>query len=181
LGRTGLARALQGAGTSPVQPDRFAFSGALDGMTQKRIRKEIARLEDEGLLEPFEKGRYRLLRLTTEGESLLASQDRPLAHRTPAPPDETKIDTNKETFAENAEALYEELRAWRLATAKEAELPAFCVFHNATLRRIAKNRPTTLEQLNAIKGIGPRKLEQYGATVLAVIAGKGFGASQEKA
>lgn len=181
LGRTGLARALQGATTSPVPATRFPQFGALSGLTQKRIIQRIAQVEDEGLLEPFEKGRYRLLRLTTEGESLLASQGQPLAHRSSAPPDDAEIDTSKETLAVDAEALYEELRAWRLAMAKEAELPAFCVFHNATLRCIAEKRPTTMEQLNAIKGIGPKKLEQYGAAVLAVVADKGFGASQDNA
>ena len=63
--------------------------------------------------------------------------------------------------------------------AKEADLPAFCVFHNATLKRIAESRPTTPEQLNAINGVGPRKLELYGSAVLAIVAGRGTNETRE--
>jgi ATP-dependent DNA helicase RecQ len=182
LGRKGLARALQGAATSPVSPTRFAQFGALSDMTQKRISQEIGKLEDDGLIEPFEKGRYRLLRLTDEGEHLLARQDpQPPTHQPPAPPDEAETTKNDETLADDAASLYEELRAWRLTTAKEADLPAFCVFHNATLKLIANGRPTTLEQLRAIKGIGPRKLERYGPAVLAIVAGKDLSPPQANA
>ena len=175
LGRIGLARALQGAASSPVQSDRFALFGALAGMTQKSITQQIARLEDEGLLEPFEKGRYRLLQLTGEGERLLERQgQQPPAHRLPAPPEEAETSRSDETLADDAESLYEELRAWRIAAAKEADLPPFFVLPNATLKRIANSRPTTLEQLDAIKGIGPRKLELYGPAVLAIVAGQRY-------
>jgi ATP-dependent DNA helicase RecQ len=148
-------------------------------MTQKRIRQEIGRIEDEGLLAPFEKGRYRLLRLTDEGRRLLASQGPPLTRRPPAPPAESETDENEETLANDAEPLYRELRAWQIATAKEAGLPPFLVLHRATLRRIASRRPTTLEQLNAIKGIGRKKLARYGPAVLATVASHGTDRAKE--
>jgi ATP-dependent DNA helicase RecQ len=182
LGRTGLARALQGAASSPVPSTRLAQFGALSGMTQKRISQGITKLEDDGLLEPFSKGRYRLLRLTDKGERLLAGQGQQKpAHRPPAAPDETEAFRSEEPLDEQSTALYEDLRAWRIAVAKEADLPAFCVFHNATLKRIAGSRPTCLEQLDAIQGIGPRKLERYGSAVLAIVAGRDTGRSPEKA
>ena len=66
-------------------------------------------------------------------------------------------------------ALFERLRAWRAATAKEQGVPAYVVFHDATLRELAQRRPTTPAELGAVSGIGVAKVERYGAGVLAVI------------
>lgn len=66
------------------------------------------------------------------------------------------------------EELFEKLRAWRAATAKEAGLPAYVVFHDATLRQIAVVRPTVREQLAGISGLGAAKLEKYGDALLEV-------------
>lgn len=68
-------------------------------------------------------------------------------------------------------ALFERLRAWRAATAKEAGVPAYVVFHDATLRAIATAAPTTTAELGTISGIGAAKLERYGEGVLAVVVG----------
>lgn len=61
-----------------------------------------------------------------------------------------------------------QLRAWRLQTAQEAGRHAFHVFSDATLQEIAARRPQTLDELAAVKGIGPKKLERYGAAILAM-------------
>lgn len=68
------------------------------------------------------------------------------------------------------EDLFERLRAWRAATAKEAGLPAYVVFHDATLREIAAVRPTSREQLAGISGLGAAKLERYGDALLGITA-----------
>ncbi len=67
------------------------------------------------------------------------------------------------------ERLFETLREWRLATAKEADVPAFVVFTDATLTAIAEKAPTDTASLARIGGVGPAKLERYGAAVLAVL------------
>ena len=71
LGVSGLARALQGAGTSPLQPDRFPFFGALSHWTQKDIRQFISQMISQGLLEQYQKGAYPLLRLSGKGTAWL--------------------------------------------------------------------------------------------------------------
>jgi ATP-dependent DNA helicase RecQ len=71
---------------------------------------------------------------------------------------------------EDAE-LFERLRAWRAGVAREAGLPAYVVFHDATLRAVAEARPATLDELSGIGGVGAAKLERYGAGVLAAVAG----------
>jgi DNA helicase-2/ATP-dependent DNA helicase PcrA len=69
------------------------------------------------------------------------------------------------------EALLERLKAWRLARSREASLPAYCVFTDATLQAIAEAEPADLRALGRIAGIGAAKLERYGADVLAICGG----------
>jgi ATP-dependent DNA helicase RecQ len=61
------------------------------------------------------------------------------------------------------------LKAWRAEVAREHNLPAYVIFHDATLAAIAQSAPQSLGDLQGISGIGARKLEAYGAAVLAVI------------
>ncbi|MEV6011581.1 ATP-dependent DNA helicase UvrD2 [Streptomyces sp. NPDC051976] len=70
------------------------------------------------------------------------------------------------------EALYERLRAWRMEQAKELGQPAYCVFTDKTLLAIAEVRPDDEAGLSAIAGVGARKLDKFGADVLALCAGR---------
>lgn len=67
-------------------------------------------------------------------------------------------------------ALFESLKAWRLALANEASKPAFTILVDSTLVAIAKRRPTTLGELAGIHGIGASKLEQFGSQILRLVA-----------
>ena len=78
----------------------------------------------------------------------------------PAAAEETEAD----------EAIVEALRAWRLERARSDGVPAFVVFHNTTMTAIAAAEPQTLEQLAAVPGIGPSRLESYGDEILAAVA-----------
>jgi DNA helicase-2/ATP-dependent DNA helicase PcrA len=71
------------------------------------------------------------------------------------------------------EALLDRLREWRRATAKLAGVPAFVVFSDDTLRRIAARRPVTPADLAGLPGVGPAKLARYGAAVADVCASAG--------
>jgi DNA helicase-2/ATP-dependent DNA helicase PcrA len=66
---------------------------------------------------------------------------------------------------------YETLKAWRLKTARAEEKPAYVIFHNSTLVEIVRRAPRTREELAAVPGVGPAKLERYGDAVLAALAG----------
>lgn len=68
--------------------------------------------------------------------------------------------------------LYDRLCSWRAQMAKRLNKPAFTVFHDTTLASIASVEPTTLRQLALIRGVGPQKLDRYGAQVLAVVRGE---------
>jgi ATP-dependent DNA helicase RecQ len=65
-----------------------------------------------------------------------------------------------------AQQLFERLRAWRLEAARRHGVPAYVIFHDATLREIARARPSSLEMLRGISGIGARKLEAYGTEIV---------------
>ena len=67
-------------------------------------------------------------------------------------------------------AMFEKLRAWRGATAKEQGVPAYVVFHDASLRQIAAARPATLAEMAEINGVGEAKLAKYGEGVLEALA-----------
>jgi ATP-dependent DNA helicase RecQ len=68
--------------------------------------------------------------------------------------------------------VFESLRAWRAATAREQGVPAYVVFHDATLREIAATAPTTLTGLAAVNGVGENKLAAYGQQILDLLAGE---------
>ncbi|MDN5932131.1 MAG: DNA helicase RecQ [Pseudonocardia sp.] len=65
--------------------------------------------------------------------------------------------------------VFERLRAWRGATAKEQGVPAYVIFHDATLREIATRNPDSLAALGTISGIGENKLAKYGQGVLETL------------
>ncbi|MEV4827515.1 DNA helicase RecQ [Micromonospora sp. NPDC049257] len=69
-----------------------------------------------------------------------------------------------------AGSLFERLRAWRGAAAKEQGVPAYVIFHDATLRQIATDSPTSLAELSRISGVGENKLAKYGESILTVLA-----------
>lgn len=69
------------------------------------------------------------------------------------------------------EATFESLRAWRLEQAREADVPAFVVFTDATLTAIAEAKPTSLDDLAKVAGVGKAKLERYGTAVLELLRG----------
>jgi ATP-dependent DNA helicase RecQ len=70
-----------------------------------------------------------------------------------------------------AASVFERLRAWRAAIAKEQGVPAYVIFHDATLREIAARSPATLAELSTVNGVGENKLAKYGEQVLQTLAG----------
>jgi ATP-dependent DNA helicase RecQ len=66
--------------------------------------------------------------------------------------------------------VFERLRAWRAAAAKEQGVPAYVIFHDATLREIAASPAATLDELASVNGVGETKLARYGQQILDVLA-----------
>jgi ATP-dependent DNA helicase RecQ len=72
---------------------------------------------------------------------------------------------------ESAALAFEQLRAWRAAAAKEQGLPAYVIFHDATLRQIAVDSPASLTELAGVTGVGDSKLAKYGQQILELLVG----------
>jgi ATP-dependent DNA helicase RecQ len=68
-----------------------------------------------------------------------------------------------------ATGVFEALRAWRATQAKAQHIPPYVIFHDTVLREIAAVRPTDLDELAEIKGVGASKLQRYGAAVLGIL------------
>ncbi|MGE4295347.1 MAG: DNA helicase RecQ [Campylobacterales bacterium] len=118
-------------------------------------------------LEAFEKDEYGSLRITPIGAAILKGEqnvtiDETLLQKAPA-----KTAIKKEKGGE----LFERLRAKRLDLAKAERIAPFMVFSDATLLAMEAARPQTLEELLAVSGVGPAKLERYGEAFLEIICG----------
>ncbi|MBE1590646.1 DNA helicase RecQ [Nonomuraea angiospora] len=117
---------------------------------------------------------YGALVLTDDSASVLRGQREVLLRRDTLRPARAKVATSSKAQAVaelSAEAapLFERLRSWRGATAKEQGVPAYVIFHDATLREIATARPSSLPELSQINGVGENKLAKYGEQVLEVL------------
>ncbi|MGW5687031.1 DNA helicase RecQ [Nonomuraea sp. NPDC003754] len=104
------------------------------------------------------------------GERQVMLRNDPVARKADRAAKQARQSAAAELPAE-AQPLFELLRAWRGATAKEQGVPAYVIFHDATLREIAARRPGTMAELAGVSGVGESKLAKYGEQVLAVLTG----------
>jgi ATP-dependent DNA helicase RecQ len=70
---------------------------------------------------------------------------------------------------DDGQVRFEALKAWRAEVAREHNLPAYVVFHDATLAEMARSLPSSLDALSGISGVGAKKLEAYGREILRVL------------
>ena len=68
-----------------------------------------------------------------------------------------------------AQERYERLKTWRLALAKEHNIPAYFIFNDTTLQQIAVEQPDSLRALANISGVGQHKLDTYGSDILSFL------------
>ncbi|MBF6498906.1 DNA helicase RecQ [Nocardia cyriacigeorgica] len=122
-------------------------------------------------------GEYGVLTLTDAGNAVLFDGQKVMLRREPERPAPTRAARAAKSaknppvdLAPEDVALFEKLREWRAATAKEQGVPAYVVFHDATLRDIAARKPADLRGLGAVGGVGENKLAKYGEQVLEVLA-----------
>jgi ATP-dependent DNA helicase RecQ len=122
-------------------------------------------------------GEYNTLELTASARDVLRG-DVPLLLRQPS---ETKrARTSRSRSKDKPPPLpldasglerFAALKAWRAEIAREHNLPAYVVFHDATLAEMAQSRPDSLDALGQISGVGAKKLEAYGREILRVLQG----------
>ena len=110
---------------------------------------------------------------------VMLRQDRPLPVRPQRAPASAAAQAatvgqaqDKADGGQAAATVYEALRLWRLAEAKGQAIPPYVIFHDQVLRDIADQRPSTLDELAQIKGVGASKLQRYGRHVLGVLSAR---------
>ena len=154
--------------------------GVGEGLSEAEWRGVVRQLLARGLLAV--EGNYGTLVLTPESGDVLGGRRQVMLRREPEKPKRAAAVRAKAGSAAGGgaavaqlsgedEALFQKLRAWRGATAKELGLPAYVIFHDATLRQIATARPGSLAGLAGISGVGESKLAKYGPGVLGVLGG----------
>ncbi|MYS59318.1 MULTISPECIES: DNA helicase RecQ [Streptomycetaceae] len=163
--------------------DTLKVFGVGDDLTEAEWRSVARQLLAQRLLAV--KGEYGVLTLTEAGDEVLFRGRQVPLRRDPqraakaAKAERTAKQRRAASVAEDlppqAQELFQELRAWRAAAAKEQGVPAYVIFHDATLREIAATRPQSLAALGALSGIGENKLAKYGQPILDLLAGAGDG------
>jgi len=123
-----------------------------------------------GLLE-IDHDAYGALRLTADSRPVLKGE-RAVSLRTwrEGKRSARRVKAAAMDLSAEGQALFERLRAWRMEAARRHGVPAYVIFHDATLREIAHARPSSLEGLRGISGVGARKLEAYGAEIIGLLA-----------
>jgi ATP-dependent DNA helicase RecQ len=167
-GSFSLRKILRGDPNAPEKGRKSSEWGALAFRSDAAVEKLMDRLVDADLLCPRELSHGGVvLDLTPTGRDALKDPA-----RLPSTPPKTRErpKPEPEQIGPVDKALFERLRAWRLETAKAAGVPPFVVAHDSLLKSLAAARPQSEGELTAIKGIGPKRLAQYGPAILALVA-----------
>jgi ATP-dependent DNA helicase RecQ len=183
FGAAHVTNVLRGHASEQVQArghHTLSVFGLLREASIDELRGYIDQLIAHGLLQQSG-DQYPVLQLTRDGAVLLrdpsvaaglslARQRKPPKGRGPA-----RSRVEAESWEGVDRDLFEALRALRLRVARERGVPPYVIFHDTTLRELAKHKPTTAEALRHVYGVGARKAEDLGEAVLQVIATAGSG------
>lgn len=148
--------------------EQLSTYGLLREHPKNEVRDWIDQLVAEGFLRQ-EGDRYPLLRMTETSRSLLKGQAAVKLIRSAMPDRPKKGKRAEESWELVDRDLFETLRRWRKQRADSRGLPPFVIFSDKTLRDLAARRPSSLEKLREVYGIGEAKLEEYGSDILSIV------------
>jgi ATP-dependent DNA helicase RecQ len=114
------------------------------------------------------------LKLTEAARAVLKGE-RKVELRQYQKPVKQKRQAGPKSYAEldlssSEQKIFEKLRWWRMETARAHSVAAFIIFGDATLREIAKVKPTSLDALRVVSGVGAKKLASYGDEIVDIIS-----------
>jgi len=170
---------LRGADTQKVRQfghDTLSTHGIGTELDAKQWRSVFRQLVAGGWLQVDVEG-HGALRLTQASAGLLkGGQTLMLRAEETRAPRSRRVSAGKgeqstvATLPADAAVRFEALRAWRASIARTQNVPAYVIFHDATLRQIALAEPGDLDALAGVDGVGATKLERYGRDVLDTLA-----------
>jgi ATP-dependent DNA helicase RecQ len=118
---------------------------------------------------------YGSLKLTEQARPVLKGERRIELRHYQKPQRQKRQPSRSRGFVETTlsgveQTIFEKLRWWRVETARKHNVPAYVIFHDATMREIAKRKPHSLAELGTVSGVGGKKLETYGEEIIALIS-----------
>ena len=177
FGATHVASVLRGQANEQVVNrghDRLSTFGLLPEASTIELRGYIDQLVGQGLLRQTD-GTYPVIELTQKGIELLKDPmglpDLVLARQRRGAKGEPRSHSRIETESWQGvdRDLFERLRSVRLEIARSRGVPPYVIFHDTTLREMARIRPTTIGALLTVKGVGARKADDLGGVFLDAI------------
>lgn len=146
--------------------DTLSTYGLLSDLSRQAVRGWIDQLVGQGCIEKI--GQYGVLTVTPKGWTVLRGRHTPRLFK-PAEKPAKVSRVAADSWQGVDRGLFDALRQLRTRIAAENRVPAYLVFGDATLRDLARQRPSKPEMLLRIKGVGEKKCSQYGTEVLAAI------------
>ncbi|QAU33578.1 DNA helicase RecQ [Janthinobacterium sp. 17J80-10] len=118
---------------------------------------------------------FNALKLTDAARPVLRGAQKILLREYQKPVSQRKKGVKPKGYVESdlstqEQTVFDKLRWWRVETARKHNVPAYVIFHDATMREIAKARPASLDDLRHVSGVGEKKLETYGEEIIALMA-----------
>ena len=144
--------------------NQLSTYGLLSRFSKRIIRDWVEQLVAQGYIDKT--GEYNVLKLTESGRRVLKGKETPRLLK----PSEKKARTAVTGWQGVDERLFDELKKLRRRLADEKHVPAYIVFSDATLRDMARLRPTTTEGFLEVSGVGEKKCGQYAPAFLQAIA-----------
>ena len=143
--------------------------GLLADKNKRNVRDWIEQLVEQGFMQKT--GDYNVLEVTEAGRQLLNGDLIPRLLKPSKPAKDRRRSTVEADSWEGVHrGLFESLRQLRRKVAEAKRVPAYIVFGDATLRDMARRRPATLDSFRSVRGIGEKKLEDYGEQFIKAIA-----------
>jgi ATP-dependent DNA helicase RecQ len=155
--------------------DQLSTFGLLKDMPRKRVVNVVYQLIDAGVLERTS-GDRPTLRLNAASWDVMRGR-RTVELVEPRARKATKTRLEEASWQDVDEELFERLRVLRREIASSRGVPPFVIFHDSTLRELARLRPKSFEELRRVRGIGEKKLAELGPRLLEAIAAQGGTAS----
>lgn len=151
--------------------DALSVFGIGADLSERDWRGVLRQLIAQGLLTVDHEG-YGTLALTEGSRAILKGERQLMLRRETERAGRVRESRPRAPAVElppDAEERFVRLRAWRATVARDHGLPAYVIFHDATLREIARACPRSLDELAHVSGVGERKLQSYGAAILEQI------------
>lgn len=177
FGLTMVADILKGSQNAKIRRydfDRNAVFGMLGNFSLSEVRDMVRQCIDDGYLEQSD-GKYPVVSLTADGRQAMGGhkrivQQKRVVEEIPAAIPKRRQKRSAGTFDEEAlRPLFDTLRAVRRDLAKDENIPPFVIFSDATLWDMAALKPSSLDAMGDIKGVGSFKLHKYGRSFVSAI------------